>query len=273
MAKRFTDSAKWSDPWFVSLDTRGKLAWFYLLDNCDAAGVLDLSERLAEFHLGGKFDWGAFIASSEGRIVRLPSGKLYLTKFVAWQYGELSEDCRPHKAVIALLGKHGITSALVDQLSKGIDTLSIPLANPSLRVLDKEKDKEKDKPLEGGVGETAKPRGGRIAPKDAIERIPPKFSLALREVACRWLTHKGEAKQNYTPTGLGGFFTELAKVAKDFGESVAIARIEASIGNGSQGWNYPAPCERTSRGSPKQLAHHSGPGYRFDPNHPTQDEF
>lgn len=112
----------------------------------------------------------------------------------------------------------------------------------------------------------------RIKPAAAIERIPPKFSLALREAACLWLTHKGEAKKNYTPTGLGGFFTELAKVAKDSGESVAIARIEAAIGNGSQGWNYPAPCERTSRGSPSSRIH-CGPGQVFQGAKESSDEF
>jgi hypothetical protein len=45
MAKRFTETTKWDDPWFLDLSTAGKLFWLYLCDKCDNAGVIHIHER------------------------------------------------------------------------------------------------------------------------------------------------------------------------------------------------------------------------------------
>lgn len=254
MAKRFTETAKWDDAWFVSLTPTQKLAWFYLCDRCDIAGVVDLAVSLAEFHLGGPFDWDEFIAVSDGRIERLPCGKLYLTRFIQWQYGELNENCNAHRAVLKVMNKHGLPNPSA--------TLGQPFPNPTRRDQDKDKDKDKDQE-EGGVGETKATRGkpNRVPAAKAAAAIPPKFSLALREAVAEWLTYKGERRENYTQTGLKGLWREVEKVAKDSGESVAIGRLRNSIANDHQGWNYPAPDER-GRGSPSSRIH-CGPGQVF----------
>jgi hypothetical protein len=139
MGKRFTATEKWMDPWFRSLPLGQKLGWNYLCDNCDAAGVIDLDRGLADFFIGETVDWEGLIKASGDRIVIIKKGKLWLTGFIQFQYGTLSENCHPHKAVFKILAKHRILEAY----QKGTSTL---------QEKDKEQDKEKDKDSEGGSG-------------------------------------------------------------------------------------------------------------------------
>ena len=44
MAKRFTATEKWDDPFFCNLEAKYKLAWIYLLDKCDNAGIYFIHE-------------------------------------------------------------------------------------------------------------------------------------------------------------------------------------------------------------------------------------
>ena len=55
-SKRFVDREIWGKRWFRRLSPEQKLAWKYLCDNCDAAGVIALDEELAEFQIGESVD-------------------------------------------------------------------------------------------------------------------------------------------------------------------------------------------------------------------------
>ena len=140
MSKRFTETAKWDDRWFVDLKAEHKLAWLYCCDCCDVAGVLDLSPRLANFRIGCDIQWDEFVKACGDRVAVLPDGKLWLVGFVGFQYGELSKDCKAHNAVFRLMDKHQL-QRVSKGYPKGMDTL-------------KDKDKEKDKDLsKEGCGE------------------------------------------------------------------------------------------------------------------------
>ena len=163
MAKRFTETTKWADPWFRSLAPTLKHGWNYLCDNCDAAGVIELDAELANFQIGERVDWDALVDASGDRIERLPNGRLHLTKFIDFQYGTLSDTCPPHKPAIKCLKKHG--------LSKVLERYQIPFD----KVLDKNKDKDKEKDKGGAGGKFDKPtlpqvaaycaeRGGKVDP-------------------------------------------------------------------------------------------------------------
>lgn len=127
MAKRFTDSDKWKDKWFRALRPEWKLAYCYLLDNCDHAGVIEIDEDLANFQIGVAIDWEDFLDTCGDRTARLKSGKIWLTKFIDFQYGELSRECRAHSPVFQSIEKHRLCIGY----PKGIHTL-------------KDKDKDKD---------------------------------------------------------------------------------------------------------------------------------
>lgn len=127
--KRFTETDKWKDPWFRRLDGRLKLLWMWLCDQCDHAGIIDPDMDLAAFQIGvvvTEMDLAAF----DGRLSKLQNGKWMLTKFIAFQYGELSVDCRAHGPVFKSLENNRVSKGY----AKGIHTLQ-----------DKDKDKDKDK--------------------------------------------------------------------------------------------------------------------------------
>lgn len=109
MGKRFTETNKWSDKWFRALRPSYKLAWHYLTDCCDQAGVIDLDQDLADFQIGEHVDWDGFVDACGSRLRVLPSGKWFLVGFIKFQYGKLSADCRPHMPVIQLLDRHAIS--------------------------------------------------------------------------------------------------------------------------------------------------------------------
>lgn len=106
--KRFTETTKWDDPWFIDLSSEAKVFWQYLLDKCDNAGVIDLSERQAEFLLNGKKSIKELFKEVESRLETLDDGKIYISSFVEFQFGELSESSNLHKNVILLLKKHNL---------------------------------------------------------------------------------------------------------------------------------------------------------------------
>ena len=109
MAKRFTATDKWDDPWFFSLSDANKLFWLYLLDNCNHAGIWQVNIDLVKFRIK------SFIYEPEvfnGRIVELSKEKWFIRKFVDFQYGELNPENRAHASVIGLLTKEGAYKGL-----------------------------------------------------------------------------------------------------------------------------------------------------------------
>lgn len=196
--KRFTETAKWDDPWWHALSPRNKLAWQYLCDKCDAVGVIDLNRALADFQIGDAVDWDAFIELSGARLRTLPNGKLWLTGFIAFQYGKLSTDCKAHRPVFSLIEKHGIG----EWVSKGY-----PVGSEPHKEKDKEKEKDKDKELEGECrGETnsfdasrerftdlwngaagVRPVTVMSSPRDAMLRTRLTESLLVGDEPVPWL--------------------------------------------------------------------------------------
>jgi len=137
--KRFTSSEKWASPWFRKLPPRLKLLWLWLCDNCDSAGVIDFDSELASFQIGETVE-SPEIKAFDGRVVELENGKLLVVKFVQFQYGVLSADCRPHAAILKKIESHGIADMISsDTLSKGY-----PKGIDTLEDKDKEKEQEKE---------------------------------------------------------------------------------------------------------------------------------
>lgn len=124
--KRFTETEKWKDPWFRKLSPKLKCLWSYLCDTCCPAGTFDLDWELASFVVGETVvedDLKFF----QGRIVKLPNSRRLIIKFISFQYGTLSEDCRAHGTVF-----------------KAISQNLIPYPYPIDRVGDTLKDKDQD---------------------------------------------------------------------------------------------------------------------------------
>ena len=90
MAKRFTDTTKWNEDWFLDLSISNKLFWIYICDNVDHAGIFKPNKRLFELLVGDKVNIKDFLNIVNGekeRIKILENGRWYLTKFIEFQYG------------------------------------------------------------------------------------------------------------------------------------------------------------------------------------------
>lgn len=133
--KRFTETTKWDDPWFRKLSMESKLFWQWLLDHCDHAGVIDPDVELAAFQIGYRKGKANLLESLGDRIAVLPNRKVWILKFIEFQYGKISDKCPAHRPVFKSIERNGL-----DQLPEGY-----PKGIPTLKDKDKNKDKDKAK--------------------------------------------------------------------------------------------------------------------------------
>jgi len=119
MANRLTDTTIWKkQKWFKKLSVTHKLAWKYLTDECDHAGVwkIDISELLDDLGLDD-FDLEQFLLScnkdfdkkngkaiKRERITQVDEDHLWITGFMMFQYGG--------KAKIISLANNAVPSAI-----------------------------------------------------------------------------------------------------------------------------------------------------------------
>lgn len=106
--KRFTETNKWTDPWFRRLSGSAKLLWFYLTDNCNAIGLIDLDFAFASNDCAQPIE-EKHLAELGDRVQLLQENKVFLPMFIGSQYGELSPKCLPHKSILKLAALHKIT--------------------------------------------------------------------------------------------------------------------------------------------------------------------
>lgn len=133
MAKRFTDSEKWKKPFIKKLPMQYKLLWFYILDDCNHAGIWQIDLEIASLRIGYNFKLNE-VLTEFGEKVKVfdKDEKWFIEDFIEFQYGELSKKNRAHNSVIALLNKYSLLK-------------NKPLTSPLQGDKDKDKDKEKDK--------------------------------------------------------------------------------------------------------------------------------
>lgn len=147
--KRFTDTDKWtSKPWFRRLPPRLKCLWSLLCDTCDPAGVIAPDWEIASMQIGEPVT-EEDISNFGIRIRKLENGKLWIVKFIEFQYGELSLKCRPHDRVFSSIRKNRIP------YPDNSDTLSNRVSHRVCNTLvEEEEDKEEEEDRKGVQGKT-----------------------------------------------------------------------------------------------------------------------
>jgi hypothetical protein len=130
MAKRFTDTTKWNKPFIRGLQAPYKLLWFYILDDCDHAGIWQVDEDVAKIRIGCEIDFNDAIKIFGNHIQVFDDGqKWFIKDFIDFQYGELNPLNRVHLSIISIHKKYKIK----------------PLTSPLQGAKDKDKDKDMDK--------------------------------------------------------------------------------------------------------------------------------
>lgn len=133
--KRFTETTKWSDPWFRKLAPASKLLWLYLCDNCDQAGVIEVDYEVASVHIGEKVD-ERVLEGLGNRVITLSCGKVFIPQFIKFQHGTPSTECKAHNPIFASMEKYDLERVL-EGYEKGINT---PLCRVQVKVEGKEKE-------------------------------------------------------------------------------------------------------------------------------------
>lgn len=112
MAKRFTDTTKWNEDWYLDLSLPSKMFWIYVCDNCDHAGIFKPNKRMFELLVGEKINSTKFLETinqDKPRIMVLGNGRWYLTGFIEFQYGSnLNPNNRVHKSILKVLNSNDI---------------------------------------------------------------------------------------------------------------------------------------------------------------------
>ena len=133
MAKRFTDNEKWKDTWFGDLPSKYKLFWFYILDDCNHAGIWKVNFRVAQFLIGENLEPIEVKRYLKSRIVIIDDEYWFIPKFLKFQYANgLKSHVKAQKSVIDLLTKFNLN-----------ETVSKQLGNTYVSVQDKDKDIDK----------------------------------------------------------------------------------------------------------------------------------
>jgi hypothetical protein len=152
MAKRLTDSNKWSDNWFTDLPMDMKLVWFYILDNCDHAGVYKVNMRLLKFQTECNRTENEILSYLKERIY-IKADKWFIPKFITFQYKNFFTSNTPAiKSARELLISHNILDSNSKELPNPSITLTKGLDNGYERAkdmdMDIDKDKDKDKVID-----------------------------------------------------------------------------------------------------------------------------
>lgn len=145
MAKRFTDTEKFIDPWFRRLSSKNKLLWDFMVCNCNHAGIISIDLEFVEMVLNEKFEDTVLNDHFSERLIHIDRNKWFIPKFIQFQYGSLNPDNRIHRQVIQKLEREGINPLNLQFQSKTVHDSSEQfetVQKSSHGVKDKEQEKE-----------------------------------------------------------------------------------------------------------------------------------
>lgn len=123
MAKRFTDTEKYKDPWFRKLKPELKMLFLFICDDCNHAGIWKENFDSFELFYGKKMTHEDMKGFGD-KILRLNEDTYYIKGFIKFQYGILYENNSAHLGVIKQLVAYNID--YLEQIQEK--------PNPSLRA-------------------------------------------------------------------------------------------------------------------------------------------
>ena len=198
MSKRFVDTGKYRQAW-RKLDPKLRAAFYWLTENCDAAGYWTVDLDHFKFECGYALDIERLIRETQA--VEWHGKKvLRLIDFIETNYGTLKEGYNPHKPALRALAHHQVSS--LNQASTKLE----------------DEDEDEDTRVKERVHE---------AKVIAMPFTSEAFAIAWAE----WETSRREAGKPIKPTGRK---LQMAKCI-EWGEIRAIAALRHSAANGYQG--------------------------------------
>lgn len=237
--KRFTETNKWADPWFRKLAPKLKCLWMFMCDQCDSAGVIEMDYEVVSMLIGATIGVEDVVALGS-RVEMLPCGKWWIVRFIPFQYGTLSLECKAHGPAFASLDSYGLHERVSKGYRKGLDT---------------PKDKEKEKVDGVGVQGERKEHATKAAPKLGVlgegVLLPSEIDTPeLRQAWMEYTAYRRERKlARLTDSSVRRQFEEF----KTWGVEAAIRALQTSIRKGWQGIFEPKP-EPSTNGTQRHPA-------------------
>lgn len=144
MTKRFCDTEIWNKNWFQDLPIKQKLLTKFIFDNCDCAGVYEISWKLLKFYFDEEITKEDFEKIKQVKF--LDENTIFIEDFVLFQcsiksLSELKPSNNAHKGIIKRLEKYNLLQAPCEPLVS-------PCQGAHSGAQEKEKEKEKDKEKE-----------------------------------------------------------------------------------------------------------------------------
>lgn len=163
MAKRFTDTEKWNDPWFLQITSSAKVLFCYLCDKCDMAGFYERNDKMASFYTGIPIEEIPLILEELKKSVVIRDRWVFVKNFLRHQKNlPLNPENNAHKAALkSLEAKKPLFSDVYEELElplvRGLKAPALGLLSPIGKGKGKGKGSvvvSKSLSLEGGMGET-----------------------------------------------------------------------------------------------------------------------
>jgi len=134
MAKRFTDTEKWKDDWYLSIDNDTRIIYQWLLDNCNHSGMIKKEFAMLNYCCRTDMNEERLLEMFKDRVVDCGSF-FFLPKFIGQQYPKgLNSDKPAVKSARSSLEKFSRIRIIRESLD-----------NHYTMIKDKDKDKDKDK--------------------------------------------------------------------------------------------------------------------------------
>lgn len=116
MAKRFVDTEIWQKDWFLNLTDTQKLLTKFIFDNCDCAGIYEISWKMLRVFFNSEITKKDFEAIKQVKFI--DDNTVFIEDFILFQCGisslkDLNPNNNAHKGIIKRLEKLGANKGLV----------------------------------------------------------------------------------------------------------------------------------------------------------------
>lgn len=185
MAKRFTDSDKWKDDWYISLNNDYKVVWQWLLDNCTHSGLCKRSMSLLNLMCKVDFLEDEMIVKMDKRIIAHGS-YWFIPKFIKFQYSTLHSNKAAVISVVKDIFIHNLKPMIPESFGNDYIIKEESFENHCKMIKDMVKDKDKDKVKDkGGMGGKIKAisfeNGFAIFPDNSKQRLGVSQNFRLTQ--------------------------------------------------------------------------------------------
>jgi hypothetical protein len=178
MAKRYTDTEKWKDDWFVSLGNDYRIIWQWLLDNCNHAGICKRSIKLLNFMCNTTISEDELVKEMEGRLL-IKDNIWFIPKFLKFQYSTLKSNKPVIVSVVKELKINNLLNLIPESFGNDYIIVDESLDNDCIMIKDKDTDKDKDMVKDKSNYKNEKENNLTIADSNLFRKpnIPTKESV------------------------------------------------------------------------------------------------